>query len=86
MSKCVLGRELYRHLEDSSRVASIWEMRRVVPGFEPDVRISREEAEEQHKASRRAFLSHSNECVECQGFDGHFVADGTGGPGLSASS
>jgi hypothetical protein len=86
MLKCVLGRELYRHLEDSSRVASIWEMRRVVPDFEPDVRVSREEAEEQHSASRSAFLSHSNDCEECRDFDGHFAGDATGSLFLVASS
>jgi hypothetical protein len=86
MSKCVLGRELFRHLEDSSRVASIWEMRRVVPDFEPNVRVSREEATEKHCASRTAFLSHGNDCEECRDFDGHLAGEATGSLFLVASN
>jgi len=60
-------------------------MRRVVPDFEPHVRVSREEAREKHRASRRAFLTHSNDCDECREVDGHFAGQGTGSLFLVAS-
>jgi hypothetical protein len=86
MSKCVLGRELYRHLEESSRVVSIWEMRRVVPDFAPDVDVSREDAEARQIASQRAFLLHSNDCEKCRNLDEHRLMDGSGELALVGST
>jgi hypothetical protein len=48
-------------------------MRRIVPEFEPEVKVSREEADRRHAATQTAFLSHSNVCEECRHSDGRDV-------------